>query len=190
MPVSLIAAWQSAPAARVFANLWPMYVHEITAFATDFYALDESGVWQPDLICDWTAPVTPPANLRETVSATDARQPLQRTYVIAADDRAVGFACLGLAPFRYMPTDADVIVCELFVVRRVRGGGVAAAALTELLALHPGRWMLRAIHDNARAIAFWRRALASAPIEALSSRREGGDVVWRFVVGPVEASPP
>ena len=73
MSVRLTAAWQDAAAARCFANLWPMYVHEITAYATDFYTLDDDGVWQPDLIGDWTAPVTPPANVRAAVADTDPR---------------------------------------------------------------------------------------------------------------------
>jgi len=183
MSVRLTAAWQNAPAARCFANLWPMYVHELTAFATDFYTLDDDGVWQPDLIGDWTAPVTPSANMRAAVAETDPRQPLQRAYVIARDGQVAGFACVGLAPFRFMPDDADVILCELFLVRRARGGGVGEAALTELLARHPGRWVLRAIHDNARAIRFWRRVLPRAPVRALDERREAGDIVWRFVAG-------
>ena len=125
--------------------------------------------------------MTPPANLRTAVADTDPRQPLQRAYVIARDGHVAGFACVGLAPFRFMPDGADVILCELFLVRRARGSGVAEAALTELLARHSGRWVLRAIHDNARAIRFWRRVLPRAPVRALDERREDGDIVWRFV---------
>jgi predicted acetyltransferase len=185
MAVRLANVWEDADAARFFANAWPLYVHEITAFDTDFYALDGDGRWQPDLIADWSAPVTPPANLRQARPAVDAGQPFQRAHVISSEGRAVGFVCLGLAPFRYMPADADVILAELFVARQQRGTGVAAAAVTALLPRYPGRWVLRAIHDNARAIAFWRRALGGAAIGTLSERREGGDVVWRFAVEPV-----
>ena len=181
MTVRLLNAWADADAARFFAHVWPMYVHEITAFATDFYALDGQGRWQPDLIGDWTAAVTPAANLRAPRAPGDSGQPFQRAHVITSDGVAVGFACLGLSPFRYMPADAEVILCELFVARRVRGSRVAADAVAQLLARHRGRWFLRAIHDNARAIAFWRRVLAAAPVHDLREGREDGDVVWRFV---------
>jgi predicted acetyltransferase len=187
--VALADAWADAAAARFFANVWPHYVHEITGFDTDFYALDERGRWQPDLVPDWTAAVTPPANLRQPRSPADPRQPFQRAHVIVGDGRAVGFACVGLSPFRSMPLHADVILAELFVGRAVRGSGVAAAAVRLLLARYPGRWILRAIHDNHRAIAFWRRTLAAAPLHGLAERRARGDVVWRFTVPVPPARP-
>ena len=60
---------------------------------------------------------------------------------------------------------------------------MAAEAVSLALRRYPGRWHLRAIHDNARAIAFWRRVLRALPLRDLSETREGRDVVWRFA-GP------
>lgn len=180
MSVSLEDAWTAEAARAFFRNVWPMYVHEIAGFDTDFYHLDGEGRWQPDIVEHWIAPVTPAANLREPRDAADPRQPFQRAHVIRVDGLAVGFLCVAAAPFRYMGEDADYIVAELFVRRESRGTGAAGAAVSLALRRYPGRWHLRAIHDNARAIAFWRRVLRALPLRELSETREERDVVWRF----------
>jgi predicted acetyltransferase len=184
MSVALTAVQEAKDAATFFANTWPMYVHELSGFDTDFYTLDDLGVWQPDLIGDWTAPVTPPANLREPRSATDPGQPFQRALVIYRDGKPAGFACVGAFPFKYMPADVDFVLAELFITHPYRGAGVAEAAVQLLLARYPGSWTLRAIHDNTRAIRFWRRSLPRAQVRELREWDEGGDVVWRLVAGP------
>lgn len=180
--VSLEEVWLSADAAAFVRNTWPLYVHDLSAFDTDFYSQDALGRWQPDIVGDWLAPHTPRALLREARSAHDPVQPFQRAYAIAADGRRVGFVCVGLAPFRYIPADVDAAICETFVVHSQRGTGVAERAVGLVLRRHPGRWALAAIHDNARAIAFWARALPALGVRDLE--RSGGagreDVVFRF----------
>jgi predicted acetyltransferase len=182
--VTLVDAWR-APAARdFFRNVWPMYVHEISGFDSDFYSLDETGRWRPDIVEDWIAGATPAANLRTPVPDADPAQPLQRTHVVATDGRPVGFVCVGVRPFKYMPDDVDLCVAELFLVHACRGTDVARAAVEQLLARYAGRWHLRAIHDNVRAIRFWKRTLPGAGVRDLEERREGADVTFRFVTGP------
>ena len=188
--VELIDAWRVPAAQAFFRNVWPLYVHEIMAFDSDFYALDGAGRWQPDLIDDWGAAVTGDVRLREPRSGQDAGQPFQRTHVIACAGRMVGFVCLGFAPFRYMPEDVDVCLFELFLSRDARSTGVAQSAVEQVLARHPGRWFLRAIHDNARAVAFWSKTLPQLPgVRELQRQDEGGDVIWRFVVGAGAETP-
>jgi len=180
MIVSLEDAWRSRAAAAFFRNVWPMYVHEISGFDTDFYRLDAVGRWQPDIVEDWIAPVTPRENLRETVRDDDPRQPLQRGHVILCDSVPVGFVCVGAQPFRYMPPEVDHSLAELFVVHAHRGTGAAAEAVRQVIARYPGRWHLRAIHDNARAIAFWRRALPEMGVDELAESHKEHDVVFTF----------
>ena len=182
--VQLLEAWrpEAEPLRVFFRNVWPLYVHEIAGFDTDFYRLDEHGRWQPDIVEDWIAAVTPPANLREDASSRYGGQPFQRTYVVACEGRVVGFVCLGLAPFRYMVEDADVCLAELFLTRAARGGGLGERALALLLPRHPGRWQLRVIHDNARALAFWSKALPRARVTQLKRSTQDKDVCWSFSV--------
>ena len=178
--VSLEDVWTSPQAAAFVRNVWPMYVHEISGFDTDFYRLDSEGRWQPDIVGDWLAPVTPAENLRESRSAADPLQPFQRAHAIRWGSARVGFACVGGPPFRYMPEGFDHSVAELFVVHSHRDGAVAREAVSQLLDRYPGRWHLRAIHDNARAIAFWRCVLPALGARDLAEEREARDVVWTF----------
>ncbi len=179
MDFSLEDAWSSPGGAAFVRNVWPMYLHEISAYDTDFYRLDAEGRWQPDLIGDWLAPVTPERNLRDG-SRAGGGQPFQRAQVIRADGARVGFLCIGLRPFRYMPEGFDCSVAELFVLHRHRRSGAARAAVSAALVRHPGRWHLRAIHDNARALAFWRPALVELEVAELRETREEKDVVFSF----------
>lgn len=179
--VMIVDAWRVPEASAFFRNMWPMYVHEVSGFDTDFYVLDETGRWLPDIVEDWISSATPPQNLRSARAEQDPAQPFQRAHVITSDGRPVGFVCVGMRPFKYMPAEADLSIAEFFLIHASRGTGTAARALDLLLQRYPGRWHLRAIHDNARAIRFWRRVLPAIGVRDLEEGREDSDVVFRFV---------
>ena len=182
MSVVLLDAWRDAMAAEFFRNVWPMYVHELTGYDTDFYVLSAQGRWQPDLVGDWLAEETPSANLRPSVEPLlEARQPYQRTHVIVHDERPVGFACIGLRPFKYMPEDAELTIAEFFVIHALRGTSLSRRALELVLGRYAGRWQLRVLHDNSRAMRFWSKTLPQAGASEVKSRTEHGDVAFRFV---------
>ena len=95
-------------------TLWPMYVHEITAFATDFYALDDDGrlAAGPDRRLDRAGDAAgQPARRRVAAPIRDSR--FSARYVIA-QRRTGGRASPASAstPFRFMPDDADVILAS------------------------------------------------------------------------------
>lgn len=149
--MAIVDAWR-VPEARVyFRNVWPMYVHEVSGFDTDFYVLDETGRWRRNIVEDWISDVTPPQNLRSLRAEQDRAQPFQRAHVITRDGHPVGFVCVGMQPFKYMPADADLNIAEFFLTHASRGTGAAARVLELVLQQYPGRWHLRAIHDNTRA---------------------------------------
>jgi predicted acetyltransferase len=50
---------------------------------------------------------------------------------------------------------------EFFVVRGLRGHGIARAAVDELFALYPGEWEIPFQENNVAAARFWRRVAAS-----------------------------
>jgi predicted acetyltransferase len=181
--VAIIDAWRVVAAREFLRNVWPMYVHEISGFDTDFYVLDESGRWTPDIVEDWISSMTPPQNLRITRAEQSSAQQFQRAHVITTGGRPVGFVCVGMRPFKYMPVDADLNIAEFFLIHASRRTGTATRALELLLRRYVGRWHLRAVHDNARAIRFWRKALPSAGVHDLEEGREDNDVVFRFLTG-------
>lgn len=173
-----------SPDGRTFLrNVWPMYVHELSGFGADFYHLDAVGRWQPDLVEQWIARITPASNLRDMRSHDSAEQPFQRGHVIRMAAERVGFVCVGVHPFRYMPDGFDYSIAELFVVHRHRGGGAAQQAVAAVLRRYQGRGRLSAIRGNARAIAFWRRTLPALRVRELSEAEEPGELVWTFRTG-------
>lgn len=183
--VQLIDAWR-VPAARTFVrNVWPMYVHELSGFDSDFYWLDSAGRWQPDIVEDWLSDVTPEANLR-AIHLPAPAHPSQRTHVISNGDRPVGFVCIGVKPFKYMPEDVEFRLAELFLIHEARGRGVGARAVDLLFHRYSGSWQLEVIHDNLRAIAFWRRVLAASNVRTLAERQEGREVKFRFATAAVD----
>jgi len=181
--IALVDAWRTPAARDFFRNVWPIYVHEISGFDTDFYVLDETGRWLPNVVDTWLSSATPQQHLRVSTSEHAPAQPCQRAHVITSDGRPVGFICIGMQPFKYMPDDADLSIAEFFLIHASRGTGAGTRALELLLLRYPGRWHLRAIHDNARAIRFWRKALPAAGVRDIEERSEDRDVVFRFVAG-------
>jgi predicted acetyltransferase len=181
MSVVLLDAWRSPEAADFFRNVWPMYLHEISGYDTDFYVLDAAGRWQPNLAGDWLSRITPSANLRAAADA--ANQPYQRTHVILHDQRPVGFACVGIAPFKYMPEDVELTIAEFFLIHAARGSAIGVRALESVLGRYQGSWQLRVLHDNARALRFWPKALPQAGARELKTRTEHGDITFRFATG-------
>ena len=164
-------------------NVWPMYVHELTGFGADFYRLDPVGRWQPDIAEGWTTRITPAANLRDVRSHDHPEQPFQRGHVIRVGAERVGFVCVGVRPFRYMPDGVDYTIAELFVVHGYRAAGAAQQAVGAVLRRYPGLGHLRALRGNARAIAFWRRTLPALGVRELSEAEEPGELVWTFQTG-------
>jgi len=180
--VRLIDATSTLRTREFFANAWPMYVHELCGFGATFYQLDATGRWQPHVVPDWLACVTPNVNLRGTQSALDPRQPFQRAHVLEHAGMPIGFACVGVQPFKYMPADVDRCIAEFFLIHGQRGHGLAVSALVALLAAYPpGRWHLRVLSGNARAQRFWSRALVEVGVCEIEPRREDTDFTWRFV---------
>jgi predicted acetyltransferase len=182
--VSLADGWSNAGARDFFLNAWPMYVHDISAFDSDFYCLDANGRWLPDIAGDWVASVTRADNLDANHAPSGEKQPYQRAHVILDRGRPVGFACVGLSPFRHMPAEADVILAEFFLIHGSRGVGIGQHVARALVARYPGRWSLSAIHDNTRAIRFWRKTLPLLGVSDLRERTIQREVSWDFVAPP------
>ena len=95
----------------------------------------------------------------------------------------MGFACVGVQPFKFMADDVDQTFGELFVIHAARGDGTAARAVELVLRAYSGRWSMLVIHDNARALRFWRKTLPLAGARAIEEREKNADVVLRFTTG-------
>jgi len=71
--------------------------------------------------------------------------------VFYSDPHPVGFV------FVSQLTSQARLMSEFFVVRGLRGHGIARAAVDELFALYPGEWEIPFQERNVAAARFWRR---------------------------------
>ncbi len=153
-------------------NLYPLYLHDLTAF-TDFYDVDERGVFFPDYLSDWldrTSPVTHPLVLRE-------------------GGRPAGFALVAQAPYPHMTPGRAFRMCEFFVLNRARRRGVGRRAARAIFTRFPGVWEVSQLVRNTAATSFWRAVIGEHVGGAFTDSIERGEVVQVFdsrraVAGP------
>jgi predicted acetyltransferase len=82
-------------------------------------------------------------------------------YVFYSGPHAVGFAFVS-----HLTAQARLMT-EFFVVRGLRGHGIARAAVDELFARHPGEWEIPFQERNVAAARFWRRVAAEVAAESV-----------------------
>ncbi len=146
---------------ELLGNLLELYIHDLSAIFTRV-ELDARGRFgYPSL----------PAYLS---GRTD-----RFAFLIRCGGRVAGFSLAQRgSPVADDPNVLDV--AEFFVLRRFREHGVGRAAAALLWDRLPGTWTIRARVDNARAVPFWRRAVA-AYTRGTGTEREhcDGSSTWR-----------
>jgi predicted acetyltransferase len=100
--------------------------------------------------------------------------------------KLAGFALVNAYSHSGLPVDRNM--GEFFVMRKYRRGGVASAAVREILNRYPGRWEAAIMARNTAAQAFWPRAVAATPGVRDLTMLQGDGVEWtgpilRFTVG-------
>jgi predicted acetyltransferase len=87
-------------------------------------------------------------------------------YLARLGDVPCGFALVRLGTRRDRRT-----MGEFFVTRSTRGRGIAGAFAREVLARHPGEWLIPFQDENPRAAAFWRRLAAEVLTDVTEETR-------------------
>ena len=123
-------------------NIYPLYLHDLSPF-TEFYELDERGVFFPDYLPDWL----------------DTASPLVHPLLIRADGRPAGFAFVGEAPFAHMTAGRDFRMSEFFILARYRRRNVGQRAAHAIFDRFRGVWEVTELPANAPAVRFWRSVI-------------------------------
>lgn len=97
----------------------------------------------------------------------------RKAYLFDVDGHPAGFALVRL-------TD-PIELAEFFVLRKYRRCGVGTAAAREVIARHPGRWVVSQVASNEPATAFWRRAI---PMAFTERALPDGHVEQQFTAAP------
>ena len=144
-------------------NIYPLYLHDLSPF-TDFYELDERGVFVPDYLPDWL----------------DRQSPLVHPLLIRADGRPAGFAFVGQAPFPHMTAGRDYRVSEFFVLARYRRREVGQRAAHAIFDMFRGVWEVTELPANVPAVRFWRSVIGDYTGGLFEDSIEKGDIVQVF----------
>lgn len=159
--VELVPA-KSPPHDAILTRLYPLYLHDISAF-TDYYRLDETGGWEPDHLPDWLT------------------LPLQHPFLVYVDGAPAGLSLVAEAPFEHMHRGGDYQLFEFWLGHHFRGRGIGrAAAHATFNRFPPGEWVVTEVPGNAGAIAFWRKVLGELTGGRFAEEHVPGDVIQRF----------
>jgi predicted acetyltransferase len=162
--IASVEVTEASPEARVWIrNVYPLYLHDLSAF-TEFYELDEHGVWFPDYLPEWL----------------DLKSPLVHPMLIRADGKPCGFAFVGQAPFPHMTPGRDYRMSEFFVLARYRRRGVGQRAAHAIFDTFRGVWEVSELPANAGAVRFWRSVIGEYTGGLFEDTIEKGDVVQVF----------
>jgi len=148
-------------------NIYPLYLHDLSPF-TEFYELDERGVFFPDYLPGWL----------------DVQSPLVHPLLIRADGRPAGFAFVGEAPFPHMTPGRDYRLSEFFVLARYRRREVGKRAAHAIFDQFRGVWEVTELPANVGAVRFWRSVIGDYTGGVFEDTIEKGDVVQVFDNGP------
>lgn len=108
------------------------------------------------------------------------QDPRRWPLLIKRGGAPIGFALLNT--HSHLGETVDRNMGEFFVMRKHRGDGVAAEAVRQVLAAHPGEWEVAVAERNVRAKAFWPRAIAAAANVSRIRALDGDGIRWR---GPI-----
>ena len=103
----------------------------------------------------------------------------REVFSIERNDEPVGFAVLKRQASRDSTT--SILLLEFYITPDSRALGVGAAVARLLFDRFSGRWEIRSLSSDVRAIAFWRRVTSRYAQGAVEERRERGEVVQRFL---------
>lgn len=121
------------------ANLFELYAHDFSEFV-DIKLGPDGRFGYRDLHLYWEEP---------------GRHP----FIITADGHLAGFAFVRKGS--EISGEAEVWdVAEFFVVRGFRRLGVGMSAARDIWGKFQGRWEVRVLERNPKAVAFWRRAIS------------------------------
>ena len=139
----------------VVEHLWQLYRHDLSEFRgthgpSGFRGSlpDEDGTFH-------TRGLAP--NLKDDAD--------RAAYVFYDGPNPVGFAFISRL------TTQVRLMSEFFVVRGLRGQGIARAAVDELFARHPGEWEIPFQENNVAAARFWRRVAVGVAGEYVREER-------------------
>jgi predicted acetyltransferase len=120
------------------------------------------------------------------------KDPARRPFLVMVDEKLAGFVLL-----RCIPAETHTVplwdMAEFFILRGHRGRGIGTAVAHKMWNQFPGRWQVRVMSYNVRALRFWDHAVITYTAESthsqINERREQWHI-FSFPSGkPAQTSP-
>ena len=137
-----------AATAQIFKNLYPLYLHDLSAYQDDARP-NQHGILESD----------DSATLEQQMLGYDywLSDPLLHSFLIRVAGRPAGFALVTTPA--YAPNQAYSELHEFFLLHAFRARGLGGQAAQLAFATAPGVWILRVLPRNEPALRFWRKTL-------------------------------
>jgi len=116
-------------------SLMNLYLHDLSEFASDL-KINEDGKFKYDGF--------------ELYFTSEDLKPFFITY----HDEMVGFVLLNTG--KYVPSDIDYTIHEVFLLRGFRKKGIGTVAIKKLFELYKGKYNIVQLGNNKIAIDFWK----------------------------------
>ena len=159
--------------AYIAKNLYSLYLHDLSEF--EDVVPNEHGILEPELVRTL-------ADQGEVQNVWWEKSEVLFPFLICVDGVPAGFNFI--ATGEYVPTEADYLVHEFFLVHAFRGKGVGEKAAIQGFEKFTGRWEFYVAPNNLPALAFWRKTLCQAFGEEFEENRGetflGDRVIFRF----------
>lgn len=137
-----------ASTAQIFKNLYPLYLHDLSAYHDDAQP-NQHGILEDD-----DSATLEMQMLGHDYWLSDA---LLQSFLIRVAGRPAGFALVTTPA--YAPNHAYSELHEFFLLHPFRARGLAGVAAQLTFAIAPGSWILRVLPRNEPALRFWRKTL-------------------------------
>ena len=142
----------TAQNAHIIKNLYPLYLHELSAFTLQLPNMD--GLFDQEGIISYEN-----NSLLENVWWEKLGTLFP--FLITVDHRPAGFLLISSQP--YVPASIDYVVTELFLLHPYRGQTVGEQAIQQATKRLRGQWELMVLGENQRALRFWHKATSHYP---------------------------
>ena len=147
-----------------FANMFNLYHYDLAKFLPELYpSVDEDGYYDRNAALEYLN--MPPAKVQ--------------TSFIRYMGKIAGLAVLTFPPF--VKPGCDYCIQELFVLRALRGQGIAREACEKIFCEFPGRYCALVLENNIEALAFWDKVTAKGLIAR--GKHDDALVAYEFAAG-------
>ena len=151
-PINIILKVSTLEDAFILKHFYPLYLHDLSAF--NQAKPNQHGILEPE-----NPDVRDLVQHGENFSYWYNHEGILYPYLIWVDGVPAGFVLVSREPWVIEGVQTELR--EFFVLHAFRGQEIAQMVALEVFKYFPGRWGLRILPCNIRAISFWKKIITT-----------------------------